>query len=110
MTENDLVKQDKQTDKPIFDCEMLIYEFLGVHPKIIDWWRKIHGLWYFKSKTVSGTRSMNRLTGVATTSIGNLITNMLVSKWWVKENYNFINSALFLGDDFLANTNHKPDI
>lgn len=40
--ENDLRKQDRQTDKHLIEVEMLLYEVLGVDPIVIKVWRKVH--------------------------------------------------------------------
>lgn len=36
--ENDLSKQDRQTDKPLIEVEMELYKLVGVHPDIVDLW------------------------------------------------------------------------
>lgn len=40
--ENDLTKQDRQTDDHIIKVEMAIYKLLGVNDAIIDWWYTVH--------------------------------------------------------------------
>nr|QPO25406.1 polyprotein [Hydrocotyle umbellata endornavirus] len=108
--ENDLKKQDRQTDEPIIEVEMRIYALLGVHPNVISSWRMMHDEWRFKSKHCRGTRKAMRLTGQATTAIGNCITNMQVHCEFVRANSHALELALFLGDDMCMVFNEKPNI
>lgn len=76
--ENDLSKQDRQTDKPLIDVEFALYDILGVHTDVLASWRSVHNLWPFSSNYHRGLQREMRLTGQATTSLGNVITNMQV--------------------------------
>ncbi|YP_438202.1 polyprotein [Oryza rufipogon endornavirus] len=107
--ENDLTKQDRQTDKPILEVEMLMYLMLGVHPNIIASWRASHEDWRFKSTNYWGKSTAMRLTGQATTALGNCITNMQVHSKFVIKNKYWLKFALFLGDDMCMGFSHKPN-
>lgn len=74
--ENDLSKQDRQTDEHILDVEFMLYEYLGVHLNVLSVWRTIHNTWKFKSNFSKGIGHNMRHTGQVTTSLGNLITNL----------------------------------
>lgn len=43
--EDDLTKQDRQTDEPITDVEFAIYDLLGVHPAVLASYRTCHELY-----------------------------------------------------------------
>jgi len=105
--ENDLKQQDKQTDKPILRVEMALYKFLGLSENVLDWWQHIHEEWKFKSKDFSGWCKEMRLTGQATTALGNFITNLQLHAKIIKENWSKVELVLFLGDDMLMLLN-KP--
>jgi hypothetical protein len=108
--ENDLSKQDRQTDKPIIDLEMELYELLGVTKSMIRWWRTMHENWKFKARWNKGYASEMRLTGQSTTSLGNLITNMQVHLEFIKTHYSTIKLVFMLGDDILVMLSDKPDV
>jgi hypothetical protein len=108
--ENDLSKQDRQTDKPTLDVEMLIYSSLGVSSSVITWWRTMHEVWKFRSRWNKGYAREMRLTGQSTTSLGNVITNMQVHCEFVKRNDENIKLMLMLGDDVLIMMERKPDV
>lgn len=76
--ENDLEKQDRQTDEHIIDFEMYMYEMLGMNKMVLSMWKTVHMSWQFKSNFGSGSREAMRLTGQATTALGNVVTNMVV--------------------------------
>lgn len=59
---------------------------------------------------MTGVRDAMRLTGQATTAVGNLITNMQVHAKFVKKNMHLLLRGLFLGDDMLMIFRRKPDI
>ncbi|AQY10114.1 polyprotein [Lagenaria siceraria endornavirus-Hubei] len=107
--ENDLTKQDRQTDAPIITTEMYMYDLLGVHPNVIASWREMHEVWRFKSNHYWGQGQGMRLTGQATTAIGNCITNLQVHQEFVKKNFSILELALFLGDDMCMVFREKPD-
>jgi hypothetical protein len=107
--ENDLTKQDRQTDEPIIDVEMAIYSLLGGSPTALSSWRENHAQWRFKSEHYTGMGESMRLTGQATTAIGNCITNLQVHCNFVKKNKYFLRLALFLGDDMCMLFSRKPD-
>jgi hypothetical protein len=100
--ENDLKKQDRQSDEPILLVEMLMYKLLGVHPELVDNWFMVHDHWSFKSNNYRGRRHMMRTTGQATTALGNLITNFQVHCEFFRRNFHSLGLVVFLGDDMLA--------
>jgi hypothetical protein len=100
--ENDLTKQDRQTDQAILEVEFLIYEALGVHPDVMSVWRSIHDDWRYRGTFVQGRLQYMRMTGQATTALGNVITNMQVHSRFMIENDDKIKFVLLLGDDNLA--------
>lgn len=84
---NDLSKQDRQTDDPIIDFEFLVYrKDLGVHPTILQIWRTVHRHWKYSAKQNSGKQYGMRLTGQATTALGNVITNLQCHAEMIKQN------------------------
>jgi UDP:flavonoid glycosyltransferase YjiC (YdhE family) len=108
--ENDLTKQDRQTDHELLDVEFKLYELLGVHDDVISAWMHMHSEWKYKAGHTTGYGDAMRLTGQATTALGNVITNMQVHSTFVKENQDEISLSLFLGDDALMVCNSKPDV
>jgi hypothetical protein len=108
--ENDLSKQDRQTDKPLIDVEMEIYLLLGASPSMINWWRTMHQNWKFRARWNKGYAQEMRLTGQSTTALGNLITNMQVHLEFLKKNDSKVKLVFFLGDDILVMLNNKPDV
>jgi len=59
---------------------------------------------------MSGVREWMRLTGQATTALGNLITNMQVHCDFVLKNKHMLLRGLFLGDDMLMIFKNRPNI
>lgn len=108
--ENDLSKQDRQTDRYLIDVEMEIYLLLGASSSVIKWWRTMHETWKFRARWNKGYAKEMRLTGQSSTSLGNLITNMQVHNDFLNQNDEFVNLVLFLGDDLLALLTDKVDI
>lgn len=48
--ENDLEKQDRQTDEELIECEFWIYsQLLGVDPDVLKSWRSVHNEWRYRS-------------------------------------------------------------
>nr|DBA44351.1 TPA_asm: hypothetical protein [Pemphredonvirus endornavi] len=107
--ENDLSKQDRQIDNQMLDCEFGIYEILGVDPHLLKSWRSVHQHWRYKGLGVRGVMDGMRLTGQATTALGNVIVNLLVHKHLVKLNKREIKLMLVLGDDNLIISKNKID-
>lgn len=87
---------------------MAIYEALGVDPMVISMWRRCHRNWRYKSMNVKGMLDAMRLTGQATTALGNVIVNMLVHLHVCKQNTT--KWAIFLGDDSLMGCDTKVDV
>ena len=104
--EDDLTKQDRQTDDQTLDCEMAIYEsVLGVHPDVVQLWRSAHEHWFFKGATVKGQLNAMRHTGQATTAIGNVLVNLLVHRKWYDDLGSDLKLMMVLGDDNIMLTN-----
>jgi len=108
--ENDLSKQDRQTDDDILNVEFALYAYLGVHADVLKSWRTIHHMWRFKGGEGRGWRHGMRLTGQATTALGNVITDMIVHSDFVIENYDNIELLIMLGDDNVMFMKKKPDL
>jgi len=107
--ENDLEKQDAQTDDNILNVEFELYAMLGTELNLLDLWRTVHGVWRFKGNFTKGERAMMRTTGQATTALGNVMTNMQIHARWVVENWDSIELMFFLGDDSLIIVNQPVD-
>jgi len=107
--ENDLAKQDRQTDKHIIEVEMEMYRLLGVHPAALLSWASMHQTWRFKSNLYRGTGESMRLTGQATTALGNFITNMQVHARFYKLNRHSLRMLVMLGDDSCGMFSDKPE-
>nr|QGA70905.1 RNA-dependent RNA polymerase [Kerstinbo virus] len=99
--ENDVTKQDASTDHDTIDVEFEIYRLLGVSEQVLNTWREVHCNWRYKGRTVSGVLDAMRLTGQATTAVGNVITNMMLHSRLVIKNDDNIKLTLMLGDDQL---------
>jgi hypothetical protein len=106
--ENDLTKQDRQTDDPILRVEMEIYRILGVNECVLSSWFEMHKEWRFKSRYVKGNSKEMRQTGQATTALGNCITNMQVHAQFFLKNRSSLQFVIFLGDDMLAGFATRP--
>jgi len=107
--ESDLEQQDRQTDAPIIAAEMELYRRLGVMPETLDLWRKTHEDWFYKGSSIKGRRDQMRLSGQATTSIGNTITNMLVHSRILLANKEHVQLGMFLGDDIIVLSDTRMD-
>jgi hypothetical protein len=102
MLENDLSKQDRQTDDLDIQCEMMMYHILGLDPKLLKLWRTVHEEWRLQGRLTSGFRQHMRTTGQSTTAYGNAFVNLLVHCDLVEKNYNNIVRMFFLGDDMIV--------
>lgn len=40
--ENDLSKQDRQTDEPLLNVEFRLYELLGMEQSVLQLWKTVH--------------------------------------------------------------------
>lgn len=109
--ENDLEKQDKQTDHQLLDVEFALYaHWAGVHPVVLSAWRAVHNHWRMKSRLLSGMNDAMRLTGQATTSLGNMLVNLTVHHKFIKTNEDNIKLMLVLGDDNLCLMTQEPNV
>jgi len=97
--EDDLKKQDRQTDNTLIDTEMEIYKLLGGNPTIVDLWRNVHRNWRAKGVGVKFKGDASRHTGQATTALGNVIVNLTVKTRLVKQLGSSLKLMLVLGDD-----------
>ncbi|ALT66307.1 polyprotein [Hordeum vulgare alphaendornavirus] len=103
--ENDLEQQDRQTDDKLLDVEMAIYHMLGVQEELLSLWRQCHNNWNFKGRSCRGERNWMRLTGQATTALGNAITNLCVHWRLCSKLGNDWKLFVLLGDDGALLTN-----
>jgi len=97
--EDDLAKQDRQTDMIQIETEMLIYEMLGCSKQMIATWKKVHRHWKAKGVNIRFDGDAGRLTGQASTSIGNTIVNLNVHADFVERFMASLVIMLVLGDD-----------
>jgi PHD/YefM family antitoxin component YafN of YafNO toxin-antitoxin module len=97
--EDDLKKQDRQTDSTLIATEMEIYKKLGVSSALVDCWSTVHKHWRAKGIGLKFIGDASRHTGQATTAIGNFIINLVVHMRFV----NLLGTNLILmvglGDD-----------
>jgi hypothetical protein len=109
--EDDLKKQDRQTDMTLIETEMEIYKILGGNPAVVDFWKVVHMRWRARGMQIKFKGDASRLTGQATTALGNVIINLLVHMRLVKELGNQLNCMVALGDDnaLMAKVNVTPD-
>ncbi|AMM45288.1 polyprotein [Rhizoctonia solani endornavirus 2] len=105
--EDDLKKQDRQTDHTLLDTEMEIYKRLGANPRIVDMWRTVHNKWRGKGIGIKFVSDASRHTGQATTAIGNAIVNLIVKQRLVKRLGKKLKLMLILGDDNIILTEGK---
>nr|QDW65434.1 polyprotein [Rhizoctonia solani endornavirus 7] len=97
--EDDLKKQDRQTDSTLIDTEMEIYKKLGANPSIVNLWRNVHNHWRAKGVGLKFVGDASRHTGQATTALGNAIVNLMVKRRLVAELGNNLQLMMVLGDD-----------
>ncbi|AOV81703.1 polyprotein [Ceratobasidium endornavirus C] len=100
--EDDLTKQDRQTDTDTSACEYQIYRsVLGVHEDVVQLWEMCSDHVYFKGDGIKGNFHKIRETGSKTTAIGNVIVNLLVHRRLVDRLGPNLKLMLVLGDDNL---------
>ncbi|UXP72574.1 polyprotein [Lonicera maackii endornavirus] len=108
--EDDLEKQDRQTDQELIDLEFELMLELGLDIKLANLWRLVHNRWRYKGKESWGQLDAMRLTGQATTALGNAITNLCVHSSFVIEHKHAIKLVMILGDDNIMFLNEKPSL
>jgi hypothetical protein len=81
-----------------------------VPPDVLNSWRRTHDHWRFKGSTIRGVLDAKRMTGQATTALGNVITNMALHARLTTKHSQTNSLILMLGDDFLMTTDVKPDL
>ncbi|AZT88615.1 polyprotein [Gyromitra esculenta endornavirus 1] len=99
--EDDLKKQDRQTDATCIATEMEFYKLLGGAEDVIDMWSVVHKKWRAKGIGLKFVGDATRHTGQATTALGNVTINLLVHMRFVKEQGNNLKMMVVLGDDNL---------
>jgi hypothetical protein len=97
--EDDLKKQDRQTDKTIIATEMQIYKKMGATPWVVDLWSEVHNNWKAKGDATKFICDAMRITGQATTALGNVTVNLLVKGRLVRTLGKSLKCMLVLGDD-----------
>jgi hypothetical protein len=110
MIENDMSAFDNQTLIHLIEVEFLIYRLLGCDQAMLDTYHSIKGVWRFKSKFTKGTQKGQRLTGEPTTSLGNVLVNMICNAKFVLRNYKKIELCMYLGDDSFWAANASVDV
>ncbi len=108
--EIDMQKMDRQTDKQDLDMEFAITSLLGFEPNLAKLWRTCHENWHLKGKHTTANNDGQRLTGQASTSLGNVICSMSCSMHLIQDNRSKIKGAIFLGDDSLILSTDKVNI
>jgi hypothetical protein len=99
LVEDDLAKQDRQTDATLIATEMEIYKILGANPALIEVWSLVHKQWKAKGLGLRFEGDASRHTGQATTALGNVIVNLLVHMHFVQKMGSSLKLMLVLGDD-----------
>jgi len=99
--ESDLEKQDRQTDEHIINAEFELYELLGLSKDMSRLMKSVHGTWRLKGKYTKSTQKAMRLSGQATTALGNVITTMQVHTDFVLKYGESIQLLMMLGDDII---------
>lgn len=89
---------------------MVYSNVLGVSAIVLKAWRAVHGQWRFKAPSTTGIGHGMRLTGQATTALGNVIVNMMVHNEFTYTNLGLIQLGLFLGDDMIYLMKHRPSL
>jgi hypothetical protein len=104
--EDDLKKQDRQTDATLIETEMNIYKALGCNPSLVDMWHVVHMKWRAKGMMIKFKGDATRQTGQASTAIGNLIVNFTTHMGFVERLGKHLKMMLGLGDDnaFITST------
>jgi hypothetical protein len=100
--ENDLSKQDRQTDEHLINFEMLVYSKLGMDADVLEIWRTVHGKWRWKSVSCKGWLEFMRTTGQASTALGNCLINLLIHWRIAAALKDSLNLMLVLGDDMIT--------
>jgi len=105
--ESDLSKQDRQTDQHSLQFEKIMYERLGVHKNLNNYYMSQHNNTQLSVKYFKTTTDPKRHTGQTTVGFGNIINNMRTySKLFSNIKYDFI---CLLGDDLLAHCEKSFD-
>jgi hypothetical protein len=97
--EDDLARQDRQTDNPVLNTEMNVYKELGGNDGWVDVWRTVHRHWRAKGIGIVFYGDASRHTGQASTSIGNTIVNLLTHMKFFRKMGNSMKLMVVLGDD-----------
>lgn len=101
---DDLEQQDAQTDETLIAFEMYLYGLVGMERDALWLWSQVHEDWELRSHFLKHKNRSMRLTGQATTAIGNCCNTLqtrcdMVVKQRRNNNFSF---AIILGDDFLS--------
>lgn len=70
----------------------------------------MHINWKLKGTFTRCIGHMQRLSGQATTAIGNVIVNLIVHCQWIKRVHKDLVCMMVLGDDNLSLFKRKPDV
>jgi hypothetical protein len=97
--EDDLKKQDRQTDMTMIKTEMEVYKRLGANPGVVDIWETVHHKWHAKGLGYKFEGDASRHTGQCTTAVGNVIVNLMVKRRLVSQLGTELKLMIVLGDD-----------
>lgn len=73
-------------------------------------WKQMHVDWNLYGKGINTFGTGQRLTGQATTAIGNVITNLMVMRRFIKINIQHVLFLGVLGDDNVTALSCKPEV
>jgi hypothetical protein len=106
----DLSRQDRQVDEHILRLRYIVYKMMGVNVNIVSLYEEMEKTWRWKAKNNSGILKFMQKTGGPDTSIGNLITDHLVSTTHLYDNLESYVCGAFLGDDNISCFDDKPNL
>jgi hypothetical protein len=79
---------------------MMIYGAVGVDKQALEWWYTAHQQWHWKTTMAEGDLKWMRLTGQATTALGNFLVNLMTHREFLELNDDKLTFVMMLGDDF----------
>jgi hypothetical protein len=107
--EDDLTQQDKQTDMQNIHVEMAVYKQLGVSQDVLESWLRVHRNWRAKGTYLTFIGDGMRLSGQATTALGNAVNNMACHWRFCSRLGDRLKMVCILGDDNIYYVQDKPD-
>jgi hypothetical protein len=110
IVEDDLEKQDRQTNHALIQIERKIYLELGANEQVVDFYMNCHHKWRWKGHGTQGRWDAMRLTGQCTTAIGNAIVNLITHSRLMLRNKGLVTKMLVLGDDNILFSTRALDV